>query len=141
MRKPAILHCKKVQISCSVIVQLISAVVFAIQIVQSNYLLNPKFQASGHPLWLHSLVCVGPGRKPRSMFFPQRGSLGSWSLLSLHIDSTIYLIHESNISSLLQCSIDVQRDLCLNWSRIPKTDFYGLAICHGQNKRGIFFSF
>ena len=27
--------------------------------------LNPKFQASSHLLWLYSLVCDGPGRKPR----------------------------------------------------------------------------
>ena len=25
---------------------------------------NPTFQASSHLLWLYSLVCVGPGRKP-----------------------------------------------------------------------------
>ena len=33
--------------------------------VQSLNFLNPKFQASSHLLWLYSLVCVGPGRKPR----------------------------------------------------------------------------
>ena len=45
--------------------QLISAFVFAPLIVQTLYLLNPKFQASSHLLWLYSMVCVGPGRKPR----------------------------------------------------------------------------
>ena len=42
-----------------------SAFVFALQIVQSHYYLYPKFQASSHLLWLYSLVCVGPGRKPQ----------------------------------------------------------------------------
>ena len=39
--------------------------VFATQIVQSLYVLNPKFQASSHLLWPYSLVCVGPGRTSR----------------------------------------------------------------------------
>ena len=135
MRKPAILHCKKVQISCSVTAQLISAFVFAIQIVQSNYLLNPKFQASGHPLWLHGLVCVVPGhgshneaRQAVGLFFP-------------YIDSTIYLIHESNISSLLQSSIYVQRDLCLNWSRIQRQISTAWPYVMGKIKGAYFFFF
>ena len=37
-------------------------------IVQSLYFLNPKFQASSHLLWLYSLVCVRPGRKPEYWF-------------------------------------------------------------------------
>ena len=37
--------------------------------------LNPKFQASSHLVWLYSLVCVGPGRKPRRPVFSQRGSI------------------------------------------------------------------
>ena len=37
-------------------------------------LLNPKFQASSHLLWLYSPVCVGHGRKPRRPVFSQRGS-------------------------------------------------------------------
>ena len=32
------------------------------------------FQASRHLLWLHSPVCVGPGRTPRRPVFSQRGS-------------------------------------------------------------------
>ena len=35
---------------------------------------SKKFQASSHLLWLHSPVCVGPGRKPRRPVFSQRGS-------------------------------------------------------------------
>ena len=43
-------------------------------IVQSLFYLNPKLQASSHLLWLCSLVCVGPCRKPRRPVFSQRGS-------------------------------------------------------------------
>ena len=43
---------------------------FCNQIVQSLYVLNPKFQASSHLLWLCSLVCVGPGLKPECWFSP-----------------------------------------------------------------------
>ena len=54
--------------------KLISAFVFATQIVQFFFFLNPKFQASNCIQWLHSPVCVGPGRKPRRPVFSQRGS-------------------------------------------------------------------
>ena len=47
---------------------------FATRLEQSLYFLNPKFQASSHLLWLYSLVCVGPGRKPRRPVLSQRGS-------------------------------------------------------------------
>ena len=60
--------------SFAVPAKLISAFVFAIRIVQFLYYLNPKFQASSHILWLYSLVCVGPGRKPRRPVFSERGS-------------------------------------------------------------------
>ena len=35
-----------------------------VEIVQSLYFLNLKFQASTHLLWLYNPVCVKPGRKP-----------------------------------------------------------------------------
>ena len=54
----------KAQISCSVTAQLISALVFATQIVKSLFFLNPKFQASSFSLSLDRLICVGPGQKP-----------------------------------------------------------------------------
>ena len=38
------------------------------QIVQSLFFLNTKFQASSHLVWLYSLVCMGPGRKPEDRF-------------------------------------------------------------------------
>ena len=55
----------KAQISCVVTVKLIGAFVLATKIVQSVFLLNPKFQASNHLL----CVCVGPGRKPQRQIF------------------------------------------------------------------------
>ena len=58
----------KLQISFAVTAKLISAFVFAIQILQSLYFLNLKFQASNHLMWLYSLVCVGPGRNPEDQF-------------------------------------------------------------------------
>ena len=64
--------------------KLISAFVFTTWIVQSLFYLNPKFQASSHLLWLYSLVCVGPGRKPRKPVFSQGGSyVGLCYLFSL----------------------------------------------------------
>ena len=64
----------KTQISFVVTAKLISAFVFATLIVQALYFLNPKFQASNHLLWLYSLACVGPDRKPWRPVFSQRGS-------------------------------------------------------------------
>ena len=64
----------KTQISLAVTAKLISVFVSATQIVQSLYYLNPKFQSSSHLLWLYSLVCVGPGRKPQRPVFSERGS-------------------------------------------------------------------
>ena len=53
----------KAQISFTVTAKLISAFVFATQIVQFLFFLNPKFHASSHLLCLNSSVCVRPGRK------------------------------------------------------------------------------
>ena len=64
----------KTQISFAITTKLISGFVFATRIVQSLYFLNTKIQASSHLLWLYSLVCVGPGRKPRRPVFSERGS-------------------------------------------------------------------
>ena len=63
MRKPAFCICENKD------TKLISAVVFAIRIVQSLFYLNLKFQASSHLLWLYNPVCVGPGRKSRRPVF------------------------------------------------------------------------
>ena len=76
MRKPVFAYAKtKTQISFAVTAKLISTFVFATQIVQSLYFLNTKFQASSHLVWLCSLVCVGPGRKPRRPVFSRGSSM------------------------------------------------------------------
>ena len=75
VRKPAFAYAKtKTQISFAATAKLISAFVFATQKVQPLFFLNPKFQASSCLLWLHSPICVAPGRKPRRPFFSRRGS-------------------------------------------------------------------
>ena len=70
----------KTQISCAVTAQLICAFVFAVQIVLFLFYIYPKFQASSFMLSLYSLVCVGPGRKPKLLVFSYAGSY----LSSLH---------------------------------------------------------
>ena len=62
------------QISFAVTAKLFSAFVFATQKVQSLYYLHTKFQAPSHFLRLHSLICVGPGRKSRRALFSRCGS-------------------------------------------------------------------
>ena len=65
------LHMRKQRrrISCAVTAQLISAFVFATQIVQILFYLYPKFQASSIVP-----VCVGPGHKPKLLAFSCTGS-------------------------------------------------------------------
>ena len=75
MRKPAFCVCEnKDADQLAVTAKLISAFIFATRIVQSLFLLNPKFHASSHLLWLYRTVCVGPGQKPRRPVFSERGS-------------------------------------------------------------------
>ena len=71
VRKPVLCHMRKQRCKSA---SRISAFVFATQIVQSLFFLNTKFQVSRHLVWSCSLVCVGPGRKPRRPVFSQRGS-------------------------------------------------------------------
>ena len=93
MRKPAFAYAKtKTQISCAVTTELISAFVFAIKIVQFLNFLNPQFQVSSHLLWLYTLVCVGPGRKPRRPVFSQRGSyVVGINLTSCHLNTSVFV--------------------------------------------------
>ena len=63
--KTNVLHMRKQR---SRTAKLISAFVFATQIVRSLYFLNPKFQASFHHLWLYRPVYVRPDRKPEFWF-------------------------------------------------------------------------
>ena len=79
-----------------------SAFVFATWIEQFLFYLNPKLQASVHLLWLYSLVCVRPGRKPRRPVFSERGSntaslrgYGTYlkAPVKLHIGTTAFAAH------------------------------------------------
>ena len=45
--------------------QLISAFVFATQILQWLFFFNPKFQPFSHLLYVHMPICVRPCREPR----------------------------------------------------------------------------
>ena len=86
----------KTQISFAVTAKLISAFVFATWIVQSLYFLNMKFQASSYLVWLYSLVCVGPGQKPRRPVFSERGSFSLG--LCFNTNNSSILAHQKNIS-------------------------------------------
>ena len=91
MRKPFFAYAKtKTQINFAVTAILISAFVFATQIVESLFFLYPKLQASSHLLWLYSLTCVGPGQNPRNPVFSERGSNDSvfesrWGITITHL--------------------------------------------------------
>ena len=74
MRKPAFCICENKDADQLHGNRELSAFVFATRKVQSLYFLNPKFQTSSHLLWLYSLVCIEPGRKPRRPVFSKRGS-------------------------------------------------------------------
>ena len=91
----------KTQISFAVTAKLISTFVFATYIVQSLYYPNTKFQASSHLVWLYSLVCVGPGRKPRRPVFSQRGS---------YVGSEKHVISAADLSVLLLFAFKVHVD-------------------------------
>ena len=65
---------------------------------RSLYFLNTKFEASSHLVWLKSLVCVGPGQKPRRPVFSERGSYvgvgqGKVKLIHRKIVLIILLLH------------------------------------------------
>ena len=64
--------------------KLISAFVFATLIVQFLYSLNLKFKAFSHLLCLHSLICVGPVRKPHCWFSHEMAHIVT-SRMRLHI--------------------------------------------------------
>ena len=93
---------------------------FATRIVKYLYFLNPKFQASSHLLWLYSLVCVGPGRKPRRPVFSQRGSKYVSELENLSLDcptkqgQTKPYCPNAEASYSLECLIKKKRDILLS---------------------------
>ena len=73
MRKPDFCLCND-KSADQLTVKLISAFVFATQMVQFLFFLNLKFQASSLLLSLYKLVFVGAGRKPRRPVFSRPGS-------------------------------------------------------------------
>ena len=97
MRKPdfSLSENKDADQLCGVTAKLISAFVFATRIVQFLFYLNPKFQAPSYLLWLYSPVYVGPGRKPRSQVFSERGSYAKslFAHCTAHINSK-YVAHD-----------------------------------------------
>ena len=97
----------KTQISCAVTAQLISTFLFVTQIEQSLFYLNKKFPASSQLLWLYSLVCVEPGRKPRRPVFSRCGSFsltkGKLTMWRFHpakimiTDESLHCPHEESL--------------------------------------------
>ena len=121
----------KAQTSCAVTAQLISAFVFATQIVQSLYFLNPKFSSNSHLQWLYSLVCVGcgPGRKP-----PKTGFLTTRLIsqknkrtLSCHWENKLNKQYRNNKQSNLNHWIRRQYE-----PRHEKTGFFAYAKTKAQ---------
>ena len=77
-------------------------------IVQSLYFLNPKVQASSHLVWLYSLVCVGPGRKPRRPFFSQQVSNDTAQLRSLFAVGAFFVSSTSqNVRKIVVTSVAI----------------------------------
>ena len=56
--------------ACAITAQLIIAFVFA-----TLYIRNPNSEASIHLLWLHSQVCVRPGRNPEDVAYLRKYGL------------------------------------------------------------------
>ena len=103
--------------------QLISAFVFDIRIVQSLFFSKPKFQASNCLQWLHSPVCIGPGRKLRRPVLSQRGSFYfqgiskcRWIRLPLIVYSThvmttvIAILHHINFHDFTDSKYEAPRN-------------------------------
>ena len=89
----------RTQISCTVTVQRICTFVFATYIVDSLCFLNPKFQASSHPLWLYSQVCVGLGQKL------WRGKVKQLFTLKCFVQKLLYFITLSVQSAIAVTSV------------------------------------
>ena len=69
--------------------KLISALCFRYTASTIPPFLNTKFQASSHLVWLYSLVCVGPGRKPQRPFFSE---WGSFDLLCIKSGCIVFIL-------------------------------------------------
>ena len=100
--KTGFLHMRKQRRRSAVTAKLISAFVFATRIVQSLSFLNTKFQASSNFLRRRSLICVGPGRKPRRPVFWRRGSnvmhnLNTMSINLITLDNCANLFNYTSV--------------------------------------------
>ena len=85
--KTGFLHMRKTKTQISFAV---SAFVFATQIVQSFYFLNPKFQASSYLLWLCRPVCVGPVRKIGDQF-----SRNEAQMINLYMETPLASLYKN----------------------------------------------
>ena len=124
------------QISCGVSAQLISAIVFATQIVQSFFVSNRKFQASSLLLSLYRLVCVRPGRKLRLVFFLGKGSLIDDVILLKDMLENIIIFHaksEKNnhvTKSLTTYSPNNNNKRCRSSDNMPASNTTYLRYCN-----------
>ena len=112
----------KLQISCAVTAQLFSAFVFATQVVQFLFFLNPKFQVSSLLLWLYRLVCVGPGKK-------------SWTTFLAHLNRRLTRWAYSIVvePSCVCPSVHIFRHLLL-WNRLADESQILCGACVGGTK-------
>ena len=111
MRKPAFCICEnkdadQLRVSFAVTEKLISAFVFATRIVQSLFFVNTKFPASSHLLWLYSLVCLGPGRKPQDRFSHNEAQIRSLS---------VYLVLCFEVDIVLELLMHVYCKVAFDW--------------------------
>ena len=99
VRKPDVAYAKtKAQITCAVTAQLISAFVFATQIICFLFSLNTKFQASSLFLWLYRPVCVGVGQKKnKDLFSRVRAQFKSEKSSSSWLFTSTTLYEEPNV--------------------------------------------
>ena len=100
----------KTQISCAATSQLISAFLFATQIVQSLYFPNPKFQATSYLQWLYSPVCVRPGQKPR------KPALSHKAHMSLVMRKPDFRIYENKDADQLCGNREADQRLCFRYT-------------------------
>ena len=71
-------------------------------------------KSSSHLLWLYSLVCVGPGQKPRKPVFSRQGSNVGLSE-KLHLVKGNAMQFKRNIAILIPCGIKNRSDIIWNY--------------------------
>ena len=91
LRKPTLYICEKKDADTA---QLTSAFVFATQIVQFLIYLYPAFSFI---LWLYSLVCAGPSRKAKLLFFHAQAQIECNSYVQFQIDAACKIFPICNV--------------------------------------------